>query len=85
MRKALIIALLLLGGVVMGGEKKVEVKTYIIHYYCDKEGCDGELLPTGTALTSSPLQYPHKCTKCDYSKAFSGKTYPYAVHETIAP
>jgi hypothetical protein len=67
----------------MGGEKKVEVKTYRVHYYCDKDGCDGELMPTGTCLTSWPPQYPHKCTKCDYVLTFSGKTYPYTVHEPV--
>ena len=65
----------------MGGEKKVEVKTYIVHYYCDKNGCDGELMPDGICLTSSPPQYPHTCNKCGAVKTFAGKSYPYTVRE----
>ena len=83
MRTAILIAMKITGGVAaMGGEKKVEVKTYIVRYYCDKDGCDGELVPDGICLTSSPPQYPHTCNKCGDGKTFH-KSYPYKVHETV--
>ena len=64
------------------GEYKVEVRVYVVHYYCDKEDCDGEMLSTGVMLTSDPPQYPHECNKCGESKTFD-KVYPYTAKEPI--
>jgi len=52
-------------------EKDFEVKTYKVHYVCDKCGM-GELLPTGTCYPTSPPQYPHQCsnTLCSSGKTF---------------
>jgi len=62
-------------------ERKREAQTYIIRYYCDAEGCEGEMLPTGRCLTSSPPQYPHVCNECGAKKTFRNKIYPVASYE----
>ena len=63
------------------GEISQEVKTYNIHYLCDKCG-KGEMLSTGITLTTMPPQYPHKCTACDNTDTFF-KRYPYKSYEII--
>lgn len=61
-------------------ETTKEVKTIQVDYDCPK--CEvGKLRPTGQKLLSYPLQYPHKCTECDFTETFRGKTYPYIIYE----
>ena len=43
-------------------EDKVEV--FQQRLYCDK--CGTEMKFTGMALTTYPMQYPHKCPICGY-------------------
>ena len=61
-------------------EVKKEVKTYIVHAMCD---CGGEYLPTGMALTSHPVQYPHVCDKCGDKQLFSDEMYPRTEYEEV--
>lgn len=56
-------------------EKKRPVKMYFVTLSCGQ--CDnGEMLPTGRCLTTSPPMYPHKCNKCGHSVNITGKNYP---------
>jgi transposase-like protein len=56
-----------------------EVKTFEVNYVCDD--CNkGFMRSTGTALTSVPVQYPHRCTYCLSEKNF-GETYPHRVYK----
>lgn len=63
------------------------IKKYVqpveIRYACDD--CGGDVLPTGKVLTSCPLQYEHKCSKCDKEYIFR-ESYPRIEYEyrTIA-
>ncbi len=43
--------------------KSKEVKVYQDKLYCDE--CGEEMKFTGMGLASYPMQYPHKCSKCD--------------------
>lgn len=43
--------------------KSKEVKIYQDKLYCDE--CGEEMEFTGMALATYPMQYPHKCPKCD--------------------
>ena len=56
-------------------EVKKEARTVIVHYFCDKEGCEGEMIPTGKALTSMPMQYIHRCNTCNVEQSFQ-EMYP---------
>ena len=59
-------------------EIEYEVKTYEIDMVCDfcKEGV---MRPCGNVvLTTSPLQYPHQCTKCGKVVNYITK-YPYTL------
>jgi|APSaa5957512576_1039674.scaffolds.fasta_scaffold298337_2 hypothetical protein len=62
-------------------EVSKEIKTYRIHYYCDKCG-EGEMLPTGKCLMTNPPQYPHKCNKCNEARGFPDK-YPALAFKVI--
>lgn len=60
-------------------ETKIEVKSYKVDYNCPK--CEtGFLRSTGMALTTYPMQYPHKCSNCDYMETFK-VTYPHIINE----
>jgi len=48
-------------------------------YVCDECG-EGNMRPTGMALTSHPVQYPHVCDKCGASQTFY-VNYPYIDFE----
>lgn len=61
-------------------ETRQEVKTYSVHYICDKCG-NGEMFPTGISLTLMPPKYPHYC-KCGHVDTFS-KIYPATEFEQI--
>lgn len=55
-------------------EIKRKVVTYEYDMRCDK--CEeGFMRPTGAALMSYPIQYPHKCNKCGYETNYY-VTYP---------
>ena len=56
-------------------ERRTEVKPIQVTLQCDD--CGGEMKPTGTALMTSPPQYPHVCEKCGASSNIRAKTYPY--------
>lgn len=61
--------------------KSEEVKVYQDRLYCDE--CGEEMEFTGMALTTSPMQYPHICPKCE-SRIVKHDIYPkirYAVIE----
>lgn len=60
-------------------EFKRPVKTVWIGYWCDQCG-QGEMKHVGTMLTSSPPQYPHKCTNCGYEETF-WSSYPQITYE----
>lgn len=48
-------------------------------YTCDACG-EGQMRPTGMALTSHPVQYPHVCNKCGTQQTFY-VNYPYIDFE----
>lgn len=48
-------------------------------YTCDLCG-KGQMRPTGMALTSHPVQYPHVCNNCDNKDNFY-VNYPYIDFE----
>ena len=56
-------------------EIRYEVKTILV-----KKGCtecyDGEMLPNGSMLASSPPQYPHICNNCGARENIRGVKYP---------
>ena len=61
-------------------EIRRKVKTVMVEYQCPE--CKvGKLEPTGRCYSTAPPQYPHKCTDCDYTETFFGKTYPYLDYE----
>lgn len=63
-------------------ETEKSIHTIQVDYKCPK--CNvGFLRPTGNILTTYPPQIPHICNNpgCDYSQAFSDKTYPYIKYE----
>lgn len=62
-------------------ELKVEVKPVEVDYGCDQCG-KGMMRPTGIALLSNPVKYPHKCSICGYEMIFLVK-YPSVRFERI--
>ena len=56
-------------------EQSINVKAVKVKYFCDE--CGKEVLPSGIALLSYPVQYEHICTngKCDKTYRFE-KEYP---------
>lgn len=63
-------------------EQKTELRVFETRLICDECG-EGEMLPTGVALMSSPPQYPHKCTKCGAQDNVRGKKYPHHSYEPV--
>jgi len=64
----------------MNNVKRTETRTFVTRLMCEK--CDGEMLPIGIALLSSPAKYPHKCNKCGCQVTPpAGKRYPYVEYE----
>lgn len=61
-------------------EIKKRVHTYKIDFICDVCGT-GFYRPTGEALLSNPIQYPHSCTVCGSKMTVKGYAYPYIVTE----
>lgn len=60
-------------------ETKTEVRSYKIDHSCPQ--CKtGLLRPTGIALLSSPMKYPHECDSCKYAETFT-VNYPYIINE----
>ena len=66
----------------MGIIKKYKMPVEV-NYLCDD--CGGTVLPTGIVLTSDPLKFQHKCSKCGKIYNFT-ESYPHIVYEdkTIA-
>lgn len=63
-------------------EEKREVRTFEIDFKCPK--CNvGYLRSTGIAVGGTPMQYPHRCTNCDYHTIIKGYQYPYLVYEPL--
>ena len=62
------------------GEIRHEVRTFLVDMVC--ENCsEGYMRPVGNiALSTYPIQYPHKCEKCGYTQNYT-KNYPYEVYE----
>jgi len=61
---------------------KTKVETYIINYRCDN--CNSvDMLPTGVAYYTSPLQYVHECTYCGEKHTFTDKKYPLTEYRYI--
>jgi ribosomal protein L37E len=61
-------------------EIRLEVKNYVVDMLCDRCG-EGYMRPEGNiVLTTYPLQYPHKCNRCGYTRSFI-KKYPYLNNE----
>ena len=62
------------------GEIRHEVRTFLVDMVCESCGV-GYMRPVGNiALSTYPIQYPHKCDKCGYIKK-KKKNYPYEVYE----
>ena len=62
-------------------EIKVEVKTYIISYTCDK--CNiGKMEFTGLSFTVQPPKHQHQCNQCGHTAIYV-KHYPYLATEEI--
>jgi len=61
-------------------EKKVEVRTFAVHYVCDEEGCDGKVVATGFTIDTYPQQYSHQCNKCGKTYYFECQ-YPRIIHK----
>ena len=40
------------------------------------ESCGGEMFPTGQALMTYPVQYPHVCERCEAVDNVYGERYP---------
>lgn len=59
-----------------------EVKTFVVHLYCDKLGCGEEMFPTGKVITTNPLSYEYKCPNCD-NVVIEDKVYPLMIHREI--
>lgn len=54
------------------------VKTVLINYECDVEGCEGHALPDPEqkiAFMSDPIKFPHICNVCNKLYTFTDK-YP---------
>lgn len=61
-------------------ERRHEVRTFVVDMLCDKCG-EGYMRPEGNiVLTTYPLQYPHRCNRCGYTRSFI-KKYPYTDNE----
>ena len=54
-------------------ERKVEVKTYLVHAH--HTGCTGQFVSTGEAYMTYPPKYIHLCSVCGQDEAFKEK-YP---------
>ena len=62
------------------GEIRHEVRTFLVDMVCESCGV-GYMRPVGNiALSTYPIQYPHKCDKCGYTQNYT-KNYPYEVYE----
>lgn len=62
--------------------ERYEVKTYEVDMKCDICG-RGYYRPTGTAVLSSPVIYPHKCNVCGAEMNVQGYAFPRTVTERI--
>ena len=62
-------------------ERRTEVRTYRIDLICDE--CGGRMAPTGQALMSYPVQYPHKCEKCGAGITVRGNQYPCLIYDDV--
>lgn len=60
-------------------ERKIEVKTFIVHADCK---CGGEYKATGEAYMCYPAKYIHVCDKCG-DHMTSRDTYPKMVTEPV--
>lgn len=63
-------------------EERCKVQTYEIDFKCDICGI-GHMRPTGEAIATYPVQYPHKCSYCGAEMTISGHTYPYTVTKKV--
>ena len=51
-------------------EKEIEVKTFKVNYICDECKYGGIMQPSGNALLTDPMLYPHKCNNCGFKRNF---------------
>lgn len=63
-------------------ERKVEVKTYLVH--ADHTGCTGQFVSTGEAYMTYPPKYIHLCTVCKQHESFK-EQYPVTRIEPVLP
>jgi hypothetical protein len=64
-------------------EKENEVKTFLVKYLCDEEGCEGNVAYTdGNMLLSNPVKFKHICDKCGTNHLFDHK-YPYTSYKYL--
>lgn len=59
--------------------KRIPVQAFRERLFCDE--CGGEMVSTGTAHPTGPIQYPHRCSKCGKTKTVRGMLYPRIVYE----
>lgn len=57
-----------------------EVKTYKTYAYCEK--CGGLMEPIGHVITTSPLQFPHRCRSCGLEVTLL-EVYPKIEYEEV--
>lgn len=64
-------------------EKEFAVKPVLLRYFCDKAGCDGEVLLDQQygMLASNPPKYVHSCENCGEVYNFL-KAYPVVDYKT---
>ena len=63
--------------------RKREIKSYIIEWICQKDGCDGLMENSGKpAILCHPPKFIHKCNKCG-NEVNSLSTYPKAKIEYV--
>ena len=59
-------------------EFNVPVDVVAVEYYCDEEGCEGNVTPDPdkkVAFMTDPIQFPHRCETCGKEYTFTDK-YP---------
>lgn len=62
----------------MSNLKEKEVKTYIVRLYCDE--CGEEMVSTGKVIFTYPIQFEHKCPKCNKIECLT-EGYPKTIYK----
>ncbi len=52
-----------------------------VRWMCPMDGCDGEMEDNGMRWPMNIMGYHHTCTKCGFTAALSGKSYPTVEYE----